>query len=167
MDPLQIIPVSTEEQLKTVSILADKIWRQHFPPIIGIKQVEYMLDKFQSYQAMTRQVKEEGYQYYLLHIEEKDVGYIAVKVEDGALFLSKIYIEQSFRGRKLASKSIRFLVDRCKAESLSKIWLTVNRDNRNTIAAYEAMGFVKTREQKADIGNGYFMDDFIMEKTIQ
>ncbi|WP_040198211.1 GNAT family N-acetyltransferase [Candidatus Soleaferrea massiliensis] len=166
MDELQIIKADTDAQLKTVSELAEKIWHQHFTPIIGTDQVNYMVDKFQSCRAISGQVKDNGYEYYLFHYNGADVGYLGVKAENGALFLSKIYLEQSFRGRKIASRAIRFLMDRCEREGLSKIWLTVNRENLNTIAAYETMGFVKVREQKADIGNGFYMDDYIMEKTI-
>ena len=61
---------------------------------------------------------------------------------------------------------MNFLEDLCRQRGLSKIWLTVNRHNDNTIAAYKAMGLTIVREQKADIGGGFFMDDYIMEKPV-
>ncbi len=54
----------------------------------------------------------------------------------------------------------------CRENHLEKIWLTVNKYKKNTIAAYQKMGLKIVREQKADIGNGFFMDDYIMEKKI-
>lgn len=166
MDKLMIKPALTDEALKEISVLADEIWHEHFTPIIGEEQVEYMVEKFQSYQAITHQVKEDGYEYFQFLYDGEEAGYLGIKEEPERLFLSKIYVKKSFRGRKIASQAIRFLVDRCREKGLSAIWLTVNRENKNSIAAYETMGFVKTREQKADIGNGFYMDDYIMEKPV-
>jgi RimJ/RimL family protein N-acetyltransferase len=59
------------------------------------------------------------------------------------------------------------MVNLCKEKGYHKIWLTVNRFNENTIKVYEKKGFIKTRTQVADIGNGFVMDDYIMEKTIE
>ena len=166
MDKLMIKPALTDEALKEISVLADEIWHEHFTPIIGEKQVDYMLEKFQSYQAIANQVKEDGYEYFQFLYDGEEAGYLAIKEEPERLFLSKIYVKKSFRGRKIASQAIRFLADRCREKGVSAIWLTVNRENKNSIAAYETMGFVRTKEQKADIGNGFYMDDYIMEKPV-
>jgi ribosomal protein S18 acetylase RimI-like enzyme len=56
------------------------------------------------------------------------------------------------------------LEDLCRRDGLPKIWLTVNRNNSNSIKTYESLGFVKSRTQIADIGEGFVMDDYIMEK---
>lgn len=58
------------------------------------------------------------------------------------------------------------MISLCRERHLHKIWLTVNRNNSIAIAAYEKMGFTKAYMKKADIGNGFYMDDYIMEKKI-
>jgi len=163
----QFIPVETPQQIVELSRLAHEIWNQHFVPIIGQEQVNYMLARFQSRSALTRQLEREGYRYYFLQYEGANVGYVGLKIEDGALFLSKLYVRELFRGKKIAKKAVNFLVSLAEQNGCSKIWLTVNRHNDNTIAAYEKMGFQTVREQASDIGEGFIMDDYIMEKPVK
>lgn len=162
---LQFVPVMDEIQVKELAQLAFEIWNQHFVPIIGQGQVDYMLERFQSDAAMTQQISE-GYCYFFFHYNGRNVGYIGIKAEDGALFLSKLYLKKAYRGRKLAKQAIAFLEQLAQKEGLSKIWLTVNKYNYDTIAVYQKSGFCIVREQVADIGNGFVMDDYIMEKPI-
>ena len=60
----RIIAVETDEQIRETADLASQIWRQHFIPIIGKDQVEYMLTKFQSYSAIKAQIEQDGYEYF-------------------------------------------------------------------------------------------------------
>lgn len=173
MDTPQFNPVTELEQIETVCQIADEVWHQHFTPIIGAAQVEYMLDQFQSVPAVTHQLTEEGYRYWLIvpaqqTRDDLPAGYVAARADanEGALFLSKLYLRRAYRGRGYASAAIRFLTALCERERLSNIWLTVNRDNTETIAKYYSMGFQKAREQKTDIGSGFYMDDFIMEMKL-
>lgn len=161
-----LVPVETEEQLKKVALLAEEIWHEHYDSIIGCEQVNYMLEQFQSPAKMKIQIEEKGYQYYLLSTMGGDAGYFAFRLEEKAIFLSKIYLVKKYRGRNYARKVIEFLEQLCREDQLEKIWLTVNRNNSNSIAAYEKLDFMKAGSQVADIGAGYVMDDFIMEKKL-
>jgi ribosomal protein S18 acetylase RimI-like enzyme len=163
---VEFVPVKTKEQIEQVAALAGIIWREHYEPIIGRDQVEYMLEHFQGAAPITQQIKEEGYQYYLLFCHDGAAGYIAVHKEENALFLSKFYISKEYRGRGYARRVISFLENYCRDNVLDRIWLTVNKHNDNSIAAYERLGFRKAGTQVADIGGGYVMDDYIMEKSI-
>ncbi|WP_256989667.1 GNAT family N-acetyltransferase [Paenibacillus sp. VTT E-133280] len=80
--------------------------------------------------------------------------------------MSKFYIGKEYRGRSYASQALAFLEKLRKDRNLSHIWLTVNRHNESSIAVYEKKGFRTVREQIADIGHGFVMDDFVMEKEI-
>lgn len=155
----------TIDEVPQLAALAKEIWVQHFTPIIGSAQVAYMLEKFQSEKPMTEQMNG-VYSYYWFMKNGAPVGYICFKPENGKMFLSKLYLRQNERGNGYATKAIEFLSDYCKEQKLSSIWLTVNRHNDNTVAVYKHLGFVTTREQAADIGNGFVMDDYIMEKTV-
>ena len=155
-----VLARNSKEDIQRLSKLAKTIWTEHYTDIIGPEQVEYMLRTLQSSMA------DEGYQYYFLRSDGEDAGYVAIEPEEGRLFLSKIYIDKSFRHRGFAAETIRFLENACRKNGWKSIWLTVNRHNTGSIAAYERLGFVKTREQVSDIGEGYVMDDYIMEKKI-
>lgn len=163
---VQFIAVKTAEDVSAMCSLAEEIWREHFTPIIGKEQVAYMLTKFQSPRAVAEQIQI-GYEYYFSQVEGKNIGYIGIHRENEALFLSKLYVHKSERGKGYARCAIQFLIDICRQDGLKKIWLTVNKFNADTIAIYKKMGFVITREQKADIGSGFFMDDYIMEKPVE
>lgn len=165
MKRLKIEPAVTDAQILTIAGLAKEIWQQHFTPIIGAEQVAYMLERFQSYPALKEQLGE-GYEYFLLNLEGTPIGYSGIHQEDKTLFLSKIYIKKAHRGNGYSSQVIDFYTSLCRERGLSLIWLTCNKNNTNSIGAYEHMGFRKTRTQVADIGNGFVMDDYIMEKKL-
>lgn len=158
--------VNTPEETAEVARLAAEIWREYYVSMITIEQIDYMIDKYQSIPAITDQIQHQGYEYYLVHNDGSAVGYISARQEEGKLFLSKFYISKEYRGRSYASQALAFLEQLCKDRNLSHIWLTVNRHNESSIAVYEKKGFRTVREQIADIGNGFVMDDFIMEKEI-
>ncbi len=159
-------PVTEPEQIARLAALAEEIWRQHFTPILKEGQVDYMLDKFQSEHAMKKQMAEDGYRYFFIENESGPVGYTGIKKDGEKLFLSKLYLQQAHRGKGYASCAFAFLEGICREENLSAIWLTVNRYNYDTIEVYKKKGFLVIREQVADIGNGYVMDDYVMEKPI-
>jgi len=159
-------PVVTKEQIETVADLAEIVWHEHYDFIIGKEQVDYMIDRFQSVSAMRTQMEQDSYEYYKIISLSGDAGYFAFRREEEVLFLSKIYILKKFRGRNYARKALDFMEGICKESDLKKIWLTVNRNNGTSIKIYENLGFEKIRTQVADIGSGYVMDDFVMEKTI-
>lgn len=163
---VEMIAVSTPEQMEEVAALAETIWHEHYESIIGSEQVNYMIDKFQSVEAMKEQTAKSSYQYYMLVNLGGLAGYFAFHQEPESLFLSKLYIAKKNRGRDYARKVMNYLEKYCKEQKLKKLWLTVNRNNENSIKAYEKLGFEKTGTQVSDIGAGYVMDDFIMEKFL-
>ena len=154
------------EQVKRVAELAKEIWYEHYVPIIGKEQVDYMVERFQSEAAITEQLNHGGYEYYLMKEQSGYYGYLSFCQEEKALFLSKFYITKPFRGKGYARMALEWLEEIGRKKGLTKIWLRVNRDNQNSIHAYERLGFVKSGEKVADIGGGYVMDDYLMEKLI-
>lgn len=148
-----------------IASLANIIWHEHFTPLIGTQQVRYMLDKFQSFDAIKDAVINEGYQYYMAYAEDQFCAYMGIHPEnDGkTVFVSKLYVEKAYRGRKISKQLLAEIFIRFP--SCKTLWLTVNKHNSNTIAAYEKMGFIKARTQCSDIGGGFVMDDYIMEKN--
>ena len=158
--------VTNKAQIRRLAELASMIWNEHFPPIIGQDQVDYMLCRFQSKSAISKQIQKEGFRYYFIPCDGKNVGYFALRTDSDALFLSKIYILRDYRGRGLARVSFEYIENQCRLLQLPRIRLTVNRGNEHTIEIYRKAGFTIVRTQIADIGGGYVMDDFVMEKPV-
>lgn len=157
--------VKNNRDLELIEILASTIWHEHYTPIIGEEQVIYMLDKFQSVVAMQEQIGN-GYQYFLINFNENTIGYLSFQRRENILFLSKIYLIRQERGKGIGRKAMEFVVSVAKGFTCTKVSLTVNKFNLNSIRAYESAGFQKKGALVQDIGNGFVMDDYLMEKTI-
>ena len=163
---IEINNANTSSDYKLIEQLADTIWRTHYIPITGIGQVEHMLKKYQSAEAIANQV-ESGFEYYIINFEGTPVGYISILKENSTLFLSKIYVLSDYRGNKIGKTAMQFIEDKAKTYQCNVIRLTVNKNNTNSISAYEKLGFINTGGVVKDIGNGFVMDDYKMEKTLK
>jgi GNAT superfamily N-acetyltransferase len=163
---IKICLATQKEDFEQIEKLGSVIWGEHYTPIIGVEQVEYMLDKFQSVSAIKSQILE-GFEYYSIYFKEAAVGYLSVVKNEDALFLSKFYISKNERGKGIGKHTLDFVIDKASGLGLSKISLTVNKYNSNSIKAYEKMGFKIIDSTIVDIGNGFKMDDFVMVKTIK
>lgn len=159
------IQISGEEDFKEIARMSEVIWKKHYIPIIGLAQVEYMLDKFLSKKALEDQIKE-GYKYYFINFEGRKVGYVCIRKEDRALFLSKIYIYESYRGMKIGSSTLSFVYEQAKKLNCNIVYLTVNKNNSKSIAVYEKLGFKNVDSLVIDIGKGFVMNDYKMEKIL-
>lgn len=162
---MEIKKATSAADFEAIERLAAEIWREHYTPIIGEKQVEYMLDKFQTARAMQSQLKE-AYEYFLAEEEGRLIGYVAFRQDDKELFLSKIYLLASYRGTGRGRQMMKFIEQEAKQRAVHGIRLTVNKNNSRSIEAYLKMGFEKVRPLVIDIGGGFVMDDYEMFKKI-
>ena len=89
----KMVPIKSQEQIKEFAEMAEIVWNEHFTSIIGKAQVDYMLEKFQSKDAVTDQIDNQGYEYYFIEIEGNKVGYSGIHKEEEKMFLSKLYIK--------------------------------------------------------------------------
>lgn len=159
---IEVLRVVTSRQIALLTNLAAEIWREHYPSIISEAQVEYMLEKFQSYAAIVQQIDSSKLTYYLLYLQGEPSGYFAVQIKADQVFLSKLYVRKISRNQGGAAAALDFVRQIARANALDRIVLTINKNNHASLQAYEKLGFVKTGEQVTHIGNGYVMDDFVM-----
>jgi ribosomal protein S18 acetylase RimI-like enzyme len=159
--------VESDTELKNVAELADSIWHECFINIISIGQIDYMVEKFQSYEAMTKQIAEQDYSYYAVREDGELCGYMGVKPEkDTRFFLSKLYLRKDKRGKGIASQMLARVFEEARTCGKTQVYLTVNKHNERAIAVYKKVGFKVIDEAVTDIGNGYVMDDYIFEYDI-
>lgn len=154
-----------KSDIQALAEKANEIWHEYFIPIIGLEQVEYMIDKYQSVKGLTQQINE-GYSYYFVLTDHDIVGYFGVQPQCGRLFLSKLYLEKQSRGKGYSKEMLKYIINIAVEQKKSSIYLTVNKYNKNTIDIYKHFGFKIVDEQKAYIGSGFYMDDYIMEYVI-
>ena len=125
-----------------------------------------MLEKYLSPESIMTQIVE-GMVYEFITEGGKDVGFIAYKKENEKMMLSKFYIRKEYRHTGLATYSLKRLVKIARKHKLSSIYLNVNRNNFKAISAYEHWGFVTVKNVDVDIGNGFFMNDHVMELNLR
>lgn len=146
-------------ELRVVQDLAVKIWNAHYVSIIGQEQVDYMLGRFYHLDALAQQVAS-GDIFYLLFEGPQPLGFASIKKEaDASWFLNKLYVETTEHRRGLG----RFLLEALiQNHDIKLMRLQVNRQNHKAINFYFKRGFVIERVADFDIGDGYFMNDFVM-----
>ncbi|WP_298455914.1 GNAT family N-acetyltransferase [uncultured Prevotella sp.] len=160
--------ISGDSDIRLTAQMAQEIWNEAFRGIITQEQINYMVDKYQSYHAMKDQIENQGYTYFIISKDGKDAGYCGVQVkEDNSLYLSKMYLLKEARGQRLFEQMTNHLVKLCRDKGISRIWLTVNKHNDRAIAAYIKNGYKNIRSQTTDIGNGFVMDDYVFELNTQ
>jgi diamine N-acetyltransferase len=162
---VQFIPVRTRSELELVASLAREIWYEYYVPLIGRDQVDYMVAKFQTAEAMWEQVGA-GYEYFLIGRDDAVIGYFAVQVQPAErLFLSKLYLLGAHRGGGTGRACMEFIERLGQDRGLRVLWLTVNKGNPS-VKAYQRLGFSVAAEIVVDIGGGFVMDDYRMEKEL-
>ena len=168
---LSFEPVTTADGRMRLAALADEIWHEYWPALIGAAQTDYMVEQFQSLEAIERDMAEAAYEYWLLRDNEDGrlVGYTGghVEPETNRFFVSKIYLRAPgartrvrqrdralLRGPVPHARALRAVPDGQQAQRPAPSALTAPKAS-STIDAVET-----------DIGNGFVMDDFIMEKRV-
>ena len=152
--------ISEPDGIRKMSRVATSIVREYYDPLLGTKQNDYMLEKFQSVRAIREQIGH-GYHSYFLCDSERTVGFCAFLLREDCLYLSKLYLYKEERGKGYARRTLNFLIDTAKEAGKNAIELNVNKYNDHSIFVYEKLGFVRIRAEKNDIGSGFYMDDFV------
>jgi ribosomal protein S18 acetylase RimI-like enzyme len=165
-----LIELRTAESSEDCALLADlarDIWTEHYAGIVDLEQIEYMLNTIQTPAAISKQI-EHGYHYSVVLVDMEPAGYLSyhVDTESRELFLNKFYVAEVYRGMGVGKYMLNIVEQVAVREACRKIWLVVNINNVDTIAAYEKMGFINKGALKTDIGNGYIMDDYRLVKVV-
>lgn len=155
------------DDFKTINDLALKTWYDTYTTILSPEQLEYMLKEMYSLEAFTEQIAIKGHHFLLLSEDEKYLGFASYELNytSGTTKLHKLYVLPETQGKGAGRLLISTIEDLAKSNGNNKISLNVNRYN-DAVQFYLKNGFVKAGEEDINIGNGYLMEDFIMEKGL-
>lgn len=153
-----------EKDIPLIRELAKKSWDSAYANILSKAQIEYMLTAMYSHEEISNHLKNSNYQYYLILNENVPAGFIGFEFhyEKDTTKLHRIYLLEEFKGKGLGKKSLGFLKEKVIETSDQRIILNVNKDNPAK-KTYESQGFKVFKEEVFDIGNGFVMDDYLME----
>jgi len=156
----------TSERADCAQILAgldDEIWES---PLIWPDQVIYMLTHLQSAERIGQNI-EQGYRYWLAEDNGQPVGYCGAVAERNRLFLPKLFVVPDYRVQGIGKQFINIVERWCRELGLPRVQSTVHKGNNDSIRAYEHLGFSIVDAIETDIGEGFVMDDYVMDKPIE
>ena len=138
----ELVRVLNDEQLNILASTANEVWHEFFPCILSPEQIDYMVDKFQSYDAMKKQM-EDGYEYYFLMDNDEICGYMGIHEEtsDKKMFLSKLYLKKEHRGKGIADKMFACFLEEGYLHNVQAFTLEVRVSNQVAISLYQKYGF--------------------------
>jgi GNAT superfamily N-acetyltransferase len=145
--------------------MAYKIWPVTYGSILLKDQLDYMLGLLYS-EARLAADMEKGTEFVMLYDGVQPIGFAAIGLEEPQVYkLHKIYVLPSYQGKGAGKFIINELTTAIKRKGATTLLLNVNRHNPAR-GFYENLGFAVIKEEDVDIGNGYFMNDYVMEKKV-
>ncbi len=157
---------ATINDIDLIRELTFKVWPQTYSSIISKEQIDYMLEMMYSKTSLNEQIA--GGSQFIIALENKEaVGFASYKqVEQSIYKLDKIYILKTQQRKGTGKFVIDHILQQIKKEGATSLQLQVNRNNSNAKLFYEKIGFCVIKQEDFEIGNGYIMDDYVMEKKI-
>ncbi len=155
---------ATTSDILLIHRMAEVVFPHTYAEILSAEQVDYMMEWMYSAESLRRQMTEEGHIYYIAYDGEEAVGYLSIQPEGEAVFhLQKIYILPHYQGQHFGRLLFEHAVSVIKElhPEPCEMRLNVNRHNK-ALHFYERMGMDKIAEGDFPIGNGYYMNDYIM-----
>lgn len=155
------------DDVDVVCSLAREIWRAHYPPIIGEAQTEYMLAQRYDPVTVRSELDRADICWVVLREDERIVAFASSIIEKvGELKLDKLYVHPSRQRAGYGGLLIADACARARSLGLPAVVLAVNKHNHSAMSAYRKHGFGIREAVVKDIGNGFVMDDFIMERRV-
>lgn len=153
------------DDIALIRELCLEVWPKTYAPILSQEQIDYMLEKMYSSDSLQQQMTN-GSQFVFVYEDDEPVGFAAYFEKAPFVFkLDKIYVLPSQQGKGTGRFVIDHIIDEIKQKGANALQLQVNRYNKAR-SFYEKLGFVVIDEKDFDIGNGFFMNDYVMEKKI-
>jgi ribosomal protein S18 acetylase RimI-like enzyme len=177
----------TAADFEALARLAETIWRAHYTGIIGSAQVDYMLAGRYTPEKLRLYLDADDRWLMLLRIDSstgsRAVGYCSYALTDdhdemkpgemkpgvmkpGVMKLEQLYLLPEYYGQGLGRLMMRHVEQQARARGCGTLMLQTNKRNGIAIAFYRKTGFTVREEAVFDIGNGFVMDDYVMEKTL-
>ncbi len=172
--PIQTTMVSinkcSTEGIPTIRQLSEEIWKEVYPTIVSMEQIDYMLEMMYSKKALEEQITTLGHQFILVRYHDEIVGYasysIKLKDEPKRYRLHKLYVKPELHGKGLGKAMISYISNEVSNAGGTELELNVNKKNP-AVAFYKHTGFSVESEIDLQIGNGFEMNDFIMVLKLQ
>jgi diamine N-acetyltransferase len=154
------------KDIPLIQTLTFAIWPQTYANLLTQDQIDYMLEMMYSEASLQKQMEEDGCNFIIVYDNNEPVAFAAYKPTKPQVWkLEKIYVLASQQGKGTGKFIINYIVDEIKQQDAKALQLQVKRDNPAQ-HFYIKLGFTIIDTADFDIGNGYFMKDYIMELAL-
>lgn len=158
---------ANKRDIPVIKKLADIIWPPTFSSILTTNQIQYMLNWMYSDESLTRQM-EDGCVFFLAYMDDQPIGFASwQKVSEKEGKMHKLYVLPKMQGKKAGYTLLQEVIRNSVNQGVSVLKLNVNRFNQQAINFYLRTGFSIEKEEDIDIGDGYYMNDYVMQKPLQ
>lgn len=145
--------------------LAKVIWHLHYPTIISVDQIDYMLSQQYNEEAIAKSMQQNDL-WLIVEDEKCPVGFMAcTQLSNSVCKLEKIYVHPNYQKLGIGRNAIQRAIEFTKSTGATELILNVNRKNTNSIQAYLTYGFRIIKEENNYIGQ-YLLDDYVMSLLI-
>lgn len=153
-----------QKDISVIQDLAKRSWSFAYADILEQDQIDYMLDLMYSEEVLKKHFENPNYHYYLIQEDNQFLGFVGFEfhLEPETTKLHRIYFLKEAQGKGLGKKALKFVINETEKIGNKRVILTVNKNN-SAKKFYESQGFKIYDEAISDIGNGYVVDDFLME----
>jgi ribosomal protein S18 acetylase RimI-like enzyme len=156
-----------KSELHIVSDLAHKIWPSTYSQIISIEQMTFMLNWMYSIETLEKSY-ETNHAFFAVFDADQPLGFIDLELHNPNphwMKLQKIYVLPEKQKLGIGLALMDYTVLFAQENNVKHITLQVNRNNK-AVVFYQKLGYYVVDEQDFDIGNGYFMNDFVLQKDL-
>ncbi len=154
----------TSFEVKIVHDLAHRIWPSTFSEILSSEQITYMLNWMYNTDTLSKQI-EEGHQFFVCEENGQPIGFMGIQKnhpDDHSTKIHKLYVLPEIQGKGIGKSLVNLAVEVAQSSNNDRLILNVNRFNK-AVSFYKHIGFTIVLEENIDIGNGFLMEDFVME----
>ncbi|UCD69487.1 MAG: GNAT family N-acetyltransferase [Betaproteobacteria bacterium] len=162
------ISAVSEQEVGAVVQLAREIWYLHYPGIITVSQIDYMLRQRYQPDAIASAIRANKGWWDKITVGPELAGFAGYELgsSPASVKLDKLYVHPRVQGRGFGYALLQHVEARSRERGFSRLYLQVNKGNTASIAFYRRAGFAVTENVVVDIGDGYVMDDFVMSKQL-
>ncbi len=161
-----VIRKATVKDIPLIRQLTFAIWPQTYTQLLTKEQIEYMLQLIYSETSLQKQMEIDGCTFIIIYEANKPVAFASYSQTKPQVWkLNKIYVLATQQGKGTGKFIINFIVEEIKQQNAKALQLQVKRDNPAQ-DFYKKLGFTIIETADFDIGNGYFMKDYVMELSL-
>mgnify|MGYP000846734198 FL=1 len=152
--------------VELIQTMAQEVFPYTYKNMLTEKQIKYMMEMMYSNEVLQKKIKTQSESYYIASKENTPCGYLSFeRLESDYFYIQKIYILPKYQGAQCGSFLFKSAMEifRNECNSTFKVGLNMNKDNVNALKFYQKQGMNIIGSRKHPIGNGYYMDDYILE----